>query len=209
VGTRTIAEAALAAGVARFVQISTVAVYPLTAERIDESHPLKESGDPYGWSKADAEREIFALIARGLKATILRPNLILGAHPTSTWGSKVPARIKAGQFKLMGDGLSKIGWIHVEDLVDAAHLAVAKEVAVGRAYNLVAGHVTWRQYVDVVRSWFGAPEPESVPLESLPPGAYWQGEFVTDRIREELGFQPRRTFAEGMAEAEAWWKAIG
>lgn len=209
-GTHTMAAAALAAGVERFIQISTGAVYaPTTDTVLTESHPLKTSGDNYGWTKAEADEEILAFVERGLKATILRPTAILGFHPTSSWGYKAPNMVKQGKFRLMGDGLNSVGYIHVDNLVDVITLAVSNPVAIGQAYNLVDGHTTWKAFTDEMRVWFGAPELPCVPFEELPPGAYWQGEFSDAKLKSELGYEPKRSYAEGMAEAEAWWKAQG
>ncbi|HLO01745.1 MAG TPA: NAD-dependent epimerase/dehydratase family protein [Symbiobacteriaceae bacterium] len=207
-GTHTMAAAALAAGVDRFIHISTGSVYaPTTDQVLTESHPLKTSGDTYGWTKAEADEEIFAFIERGLKATILRPTAILGFHPTSSWGFKAPNGVKNGKFRLLGDGLNSMGYIHIENLVDVVGLAVANPVAIGQAYTLVDGHTTWKAYTDEIRGWFGAPELAAVPFDQIPAGAYWQGEFSNAKLKADLGYEPRLSYADGMAEAETWWKA--
>lgn len=209
-GTHTMAAAALAAGVDRFIQISTGAVYAPTMDPVlTESHPLKTGGDTYGWTKAEADEEVFAFVERGLKATILRPTAILGFHPTSSWGFKAPKAVKEGRFRLRGDGLDSMGYIHIENLVDVIGLVEANPVSIGQAYTLADGHVTWKAFTDEIRGWFGAPELPVVPFAEIPAGAYWQGEFSNAKLRSELGYVPRLSYADGMAEAEAWWKAQG
>ena len=95
-------------------------------------------------------------------------------------------------------------WIHVEDIVDLL-LALGSEAAVGRVYNLVDEHTTWGDYVDRVRSWFGlGPQPD---VEPATPGAGWAGRFEGHRVREELGYAPRRSYEQGMEEAGAYWRA--
>lgn len=206
-GTRAMVEAALAAKVRRFVQISTVSVYASAGlERADETTPLKESGDPYGVTKAEADEIVLDAMARGLPATILRPGAILGAHPTSTWAVRVPARVRDREVKLKGDGGDTIPWVHVEDVVGAVLLALETDRAVGRVYTLADGRVTWREYTDRVRGWFGTAPLDSIAMADLPPGAYSTTLFVTDRIRRELGYAPTRSYDDGMAEAEAYWK---
>lgn len=206
-GTHTMAAAALAAGVDRFFQISTGAVYAPTSDKIlTEEHPLKSSGDTYGWTKAEADEEVFAFVERGLRATILRPTMILGFHPTSSWGYKAPNAVKAGKFRLLGDGLNSTGYIHIENLVDVIGLAMVNSVSIGQAYTLVDGHTTWKAYTDELRGWFGAPELPVVPFAEVPAGAYWQGEFSNAKLKAHLGYEPRLTYADGMAEAEAWWR---
>jgi len=207
-GTRAMVEAALGAKVKRYVHISTVSVYAAAGlDRVDESSPLKESGEPYGVTKAEADRIVLAAIARGLPATILRPGAVLGAHPTSTWAVRVPERVRNREVKLKDDGGDTVPWVHVEDLVDAVLLAMENERAKGRVYTLADGHFTWREYTDRVRGWFGTPALDSIPKADLPPGAYSTARFDGGRIRRELGYAPRRSYDEGMAEAEATWKA--
>lgn len=203
-GTRVLVEAALASGVRRYVQISTISVYARGAEQLlDEEAPLKTEGDPYGVTKAEADRVVLEAMKRGLAAVILRPGAVLGLHPTSTWAVRMPARIRDGQVKLRGDGREIIPWVHVEDLCDAVLLALDDPRAVGRVYNVADGDMTWRGYTDEVRGWLGAPPLEETPAEEF--GGYWMGRFDAGRIRRELGYRPSRSFEEGMAEAAEYW----
>src|SRR6185295_14452944 len=160
----------------------------------------------YGLSKAEAERALQAEMERGLAATILRLGAVLGVHPTSSWAVLVPAKIREGQVSLAGG--SALPWTHVENVGLAMELALANPAAIGRAYNVVDGHVSWRQYVEDVRSWF--PDAPPAPGEPEAPSG-GGGSFVSrcsnDRIRSELGYAPLRSYEEGMAEAEEWWRA--
>jgi nucleoside-diphosphate-sugar epimerase len=78
-GTRSVLEGAAAAGVRRFVFVSSVKAIGEGDERIwDEDTPPSPS-DPYGVSKLEAEELIRALApARGLETTILRIPLVYG-----------------------------------------------------------------------------------------------------------------------------------
>jgi nucleoside-diphosphate-sugar epimerase len=207
-GTRSVIEAALANGCPRLIHISTGSVYAMGDRPVvDEECPLKESGDAYGVTKAEGDRLVIESAARGLQATILRPGAILGYSPTSTWAVKVPERVRGGQVKLRIDGGDTLPYVHVEDLVDAIVLALGSNVSVGRVYNMVDGHTTVREYTDEVRRWFGTPPLEIIPREEVPAGAYWTGRVDSGRIRRELAYAPRHTYAEGMAEAERYWRS--
>jgi nucleoside-diphosphate-sugar epimerase len=207
-GTRAMVEAALGARVRRYVQISTISVYArIPADLLDEDAPLKKEGDPYGLTKADADRVVLAAMERGLPAVILRPGAILGLHRTSTWAVRMPERIRDGQIKLRGDGRETVPWVHVEDLADAVLLALGDDRAVGRIYNVADGAMTWRRYTDDVRGWFGAPPLEEIPVAEF--GEYWTGRFDASRIRRELGYAPRRSYEEGMSEAAEHWVREG
>lgn len=207
-GTRSMLEAARAARVSRFVHISTVSVYDFSANPalIDEDALLKSSGDPYGWTKADADKEVLTESRAGLPVVILRPPAILGAHATSTWAVKIPKLIRDGKLPLPADGLNTWSWVHIENLVDAVVLALEEDRATGRIYNVVDGHSMWRAFTDDLRKWFDAPPLRETPREELKPGQYWTGRYAAERIHDELGWIPRRTYAEGMAEGEAAWR---
>jgi len=206
-GTRSMVDASLAAGCWRYVHISTCSVYRTDGlTLVDEEAPLKDAGDPYSVTKAEADRIVLDASARGLHAVILRPGAILGVHPTSTWAIKMPARVRDRLIKLAIDGMNTLPYVHVDDLVDAVLLGLSDERAVGRVYNLADGHMTLKEYTDEVRSWFGTPPLEVIPKEEVPAGGYWMGKFDGRRIRAELNYAPRRTYAEGMAEAGRHWR---
>src|SRR5258707_15470753 len=141
---------------------------------------------------------------RGLPATILRLGAVLGVHPTSSWAVLVPAKIREGKVSLAGG--SALPWTHVENVGLAMELALAHPIAAGRAYNVVDGHVSWRRYVEDVRSW--CPDARPAPGASEEPEKAEES-FVShcsnDRIRAELGYAPLRSYEDGMAEAQAWW----
>ena len=206
-GTRSMVDAALAAGGRRYVHASTCSVYNTDGlTLVDEGAPLKETGDPYSVTKAEADRIVLEASARGLHAVILRPGAILGIHPTSTWAVKMPARVRDRQIKLTIDGMNAVPYVHVEDLVDAILLGLGDDRAIGRVYNVVDGQMTWKAYTDEIRGWFGTPPLEVIPKEEVPAGGYWMGKFDGRRIRNELNYAPRRTYAEGMAEAGRHWR---
>lgn len=209
-GTRCVLDAARTAGATRYVHISTLSVYQMDGRPVvDEDAPLKTAGEPYGVTKAEADRAVLGAAAGGLPAVIFRPAAILGAHPTSTWAVRVPERIRDGTLKLRGDGGDTLPFVHVEDLVDAVLLGLAAGHAVGRVYNMTDFHRTWRDYTEAVRRWLGTAPLEAIPMEQLPAGAYWTGRYDGSRVRAELKYAPRRTWEEGMEEAARAWRARG
>lgn len=215
-GTRSMLDAARAAGVRRYIQISTISVYrPDEPERFHEDSPLKTegdgaalrvAGDPYGVTKAEADRLVLAAAAQGLPVTIVRPGAILGAHPTSTWAVRVPEMVRDRKVKLRIDGGDLIPFLHVEDLVDAVLLALGADRAEGRVYNLADEHRSWRVYTDAVRAWFKTAPLEVIPKEEVPPGSYRTARVDAARVRADLGYAPRRTWEEGMEEAARYWR---
>jgi nucleoside-diphosphate-sugar epimerase len=197
-GTRNVVEAALAGHVGRLVHISTTSVYDRDRAdgEVDEDTPLVAEGDAYSLSKAEAEREVLAGMQRGLAATILRPPAVLGWGPTSTWGQWFPARVAAGDVPFTPHPDATHAWVHVDDLTDAAVVALADDRAVGRTYQVIGGQGTWRDYLEAVLDIVGdASDPFAGGAR--PP---WTGRYRTGRIREELGFSPQRSLADAMRE---------
>ncbi len=218
-GTGVLAAAARAAGCARFIHISTLSVYDFQtgAVSFDEDSPLRVPGrnyahspaasPHYGTSKAEAERALQVEIGRGLHATIFRLAAVLGVHPSSGWAVKVPAKVRDGQVALRGDGTDVLPWTHIENVIHAIALALDRPESVGRAYNLVDGHVAWRDFAGEMRRWFpGAPPLPVIPPEQVKPEDIFIRPCAGARVRAELGYAPVRSYAEGMAEAERWWK---
>lgn len=140
--TRVLAQAAAAAGVGRFVLLSTIAVHGLSASHspIDVTTPIAPRG-AYGQSKWQAEQAL-AEIARatGLAAVILRPPVIFGPRAPGN-GARLAQAIARGWPLPLGavranrrslcaiDTLAQVvGWALRDDRAlgpaDAAHPAV-------------------------------------------------------------------------------------
>ncbi len=109
-GTRALLEAAKAAGVARVVHVSTIAVrYPAL------------SGYPYGQSKLAAEQVVKD---SGLAYTIVRPTIILGPG-AGIWASL--SKLAGAPFiPMFGPGTARVQPIHVDDVADALVDVVAR-----------------------------------------------------------------------------------
>jgi dihydroflavonol-4-reductase len=87
-GTRTVAEAALAAGVTKLVYTSTIDVFacvggvPFDEGTID----LRPKPTAYQRSKQDADRLLADFVARGLPAVFLHPSAVYGPVPAASPG---------------------------------------------------------------------------------------------------------------------------
>jgi len=87
-GSRALAEAALAAGVAAFIHTSSVSAYShLVHGTLREDVPQRggESWITYERSKHLGEQAVRAVAARGLPLVVLQPAHILGPGDTSNW----------------------------------------------------------------------------------------------------------------------------
>ncbi len=216
-------EAALAAGVRRFVLSSTANLFGAPAEMpITEDTPLAPAS-PYGESKFFFER-ILAWADRifGLRYATLRYFNAAGADPAGRLGEDhdpethlIPLALDAAlgrrpPLTIFGtdyptpDGTCIRDYIHVSDLA-TAHLAALEAIARGsRAYNLGTGHgYSVREVIAAVERVTGRRVPviEGARRAGDPPVLV----ASSARIQAETGWQPRfTTLDEIIATAHAW-----
>jgi dihydroflavonol-4-reductase len=234
-GARNVAEAALAAGVGRFVHVSSVHAFdqaPLD-QPLDESRPrVGGPGHPaYDLSKAAGEAAIRDVIGRGLDAVIINPTGVIGPfdYAPSAMGRvfidlyrrKVPALVNGG-----------FNWVDVRD-VAAGMLAAAERGRTGENYILPGHWLSVRGIVDLAASIAGVAPPRLVMPMTLaravapfalgfarllrqPPRL--TGESLSalrgnrdvrgNKAEAELGYRPR-PIAETVADIYRWYAEAG
>jgi dihydroflavonol-4-reductase len=140
-GVRTVAEAALAAGVRRLVHCSSLHAYDVGG--IDG--PVRESGrkatearlPAYDRSKAAGEDELRRVIERGLDAVILNPSGMFGpVDPEPSRLGRVLLAMFKGRMPVTVTGA--FDWVDVRDVATAL-IAAAVRGRTGENY-LVGGH---------------------------------------------------------------------
>ncbi len=101
---------------ARFVNVSTTDVLPISsAVPLSESDPCAPH-DAYGRTKLEGERRLLAAFPRSVT---LRPPGIYGPGSARDVVLHTAERIQRGRFFFIGDGHARRSWIFVETLVDA------------------------------------------------------------------------------------------
>lgn len=209
--TQRLAEAALKAGCRRFVHLSTCGVYALDGlELVDESTPTfaydEENPLVYGMTKAEGERVLIEVAACGLPTVVLRPPNILGADVLNAWSFHIAHRIKEGKLAIFGNGDNTWPYVHIDNLLDAILLSLRLPEAAGRSYTVVDGHTTWGDYARIFASWLGV---DLLQRETANIYDHFRGRFALDRIREELGYVPRKSFEDAVAETRAFLEQQG
>jgi dTDP-L-rhamnose 4-epimerase len=104
---------------------------------------------------------------------------------------------------LYEDGLAIRDYVNIHDVVDANLLALTEDRAAGRVFNVGGGSgITTQEFADVVRRQYGSDLPARVS------GEYRFGDtrhIVSDiDALKQLGWLPRRTPHESVAEYAAW-----
>jgi UDP-glucose 4-epimerase len=141
-GTLNLARQAIAAGVKRFIFISSVKVngestaanLPFSAE--DAATPL----DPYGVSKMEAEQGLFELATRtGLEVVIIRPPLIYGAGVKANFASLMKA-VERKWVLPLGAIHNKRSLVALDNLVDFIITCTKHPQAAGQVFLVSDGH---------------------------------------------------------------------
>src|SRR5881397_873462 len=139
-GTRRVIDAAQRGGAARFVQFSSVTTFGFDyPDGVDETYPVRLTGNPYPDSKIASEQvTLQAHVAGDVTATIVRPGDVYG--PRSRGWTVLPVRmIKSGQMILPDGGRGQIGPVYVDNLVDGVTLAASSPQAVGEIFTIADG----------------------------------------------------------------------
>jgi dTDP-glucose 4,6-dehydratase len=217
-GTQVLLDAARAAAVRRFVQVSTDEVYgSLGPEGVfTEESPLAPSS-PYSASKAAAD--LLALAAArtfGQDVVVTRCSNNYGPYqfPEKLIPLMVVNALRDEPLPVYGDGQNVRDWIHVEDHC-AGLVAALERGRAGEVYNLGASNE--RRNLDLVHGvldLLGKPR-SLVRFVKDRPGHDRRYAIDAAKARRELGWEPRFPFDRALAatvrwyvEHRAWWEHI-
>lgn len=127
-GTRTVLDAAEAAGATRFVQVSSPSVAhagePLVGVGATAADPAGARGN-YARSKAEAELAALARDGAGFAVTAVRPHLVWGPGDTQLVG-RIAQRARAGRLVLVDDGAALIDSTYVDNAAEAIAQALER-----------------------------------------------------------------------------------
>lgn len=218
VGTLTLLEAARASGIARFLQISTDEVYGNAEAPDGRSRPSLETDalkplSPYAASKAGAERLAFAYWATyGLPVVITRCSNNYGPYqyPEKQIPLFITNALHDRPLPLYGNGRAVRDWIHTTDHCRALDLLLhaPAELVHGEVFNIGTGEErSVIENAQLVLDLVGKPR-DLMRFVADRPGHVRRHAVTTQKIRA-LGWQPRVSFAQGLAETVRWYAQQG
>jgi len=209
VGTQTLLDAARAAGVSRFVQISTDEVMGSCrdGECFTESSPISPNS-PYAASKAAAEHLArAAMVTFGVDVVITRASNNYGPYqfPEKLIPLMIANALEGRELPVYGDGLNVRDWLYVKDCCSAIDV-VFHHGRTGQAYNI--GSRAERANLEVVHGLLdllGRPR-SLVKFVKDRPGH--DRRYATDPtlLETELGWRPVETFESGMSKTVQWYR---
>ena len=219
VGTLTLLEKAKAAGIKRFLHVSTDEVYgdlAMDDPAFTEETPIRPRS-PYSASKAGSDH-----LVRAWFETYKFPTLITRCSnnygPFQFPEKLIPLMILNAMADLplpvYGDGMNVRDWIHVEDHCDAIArvLSAGKE---GEVYNV--GGRSEKPNIEIVKTILNIlNKPESlIRYVADRPGHDRRYAIDDGKIERDLGWTRTRRFDEGLRATvewyranEPWWRAI-
>lgn len=222
-GTVNLARQAAAAGVKRFVYVSSIKV---NGECTD-NEPFTESDDPnpqdpYGISKWEAEQAL-GKIGRetGMEIVIVRPPLVYGPGVKANFYSLLKLISKALPLPL-GSIHNRRSMIYVGNLVDVLVACATHPAAAGQTYLVSDGEaVSTPQLVKEIATAMQRPERVfPFPLSAMRFCACMTGrssavdrltqslEIDSSKIRNELGWHPPYSRQQGLQVTADWFHQL-
>jgi dihydroflavonol-4-reductase len=194
-GTRTVLQAAAAAGCTRIVYTSTVGCIglpsssskkPTPSDEMAEVNP-RQLSNHYKRSKWKAEQVARSLAAEGLPVVIVNPSAPIGPRdvkPTPT-GRVVLDFLRRKLPAFLDTGLN---WVHVRD-VATGHILAAEKGRVGERYILghQDGNWTMKDTLRVLEEITGIPAPQW----RIPYGVAWTAACMNEMLARITGNSPK------------------
>lgn len=160
----------LAAHIGRYVLISAVMVYAHPMQRpVAETqarqapapeHVTEVVGAAYGQLKVACEDLVGQVY--GERATVLRPQIVIGPHdPSGRYAYWIQRAAQGGTMLAPGDGSDHLQVIDVRDL--ARFVVTVVERDLDGAFNLAGPRLRWSQFIEML----GVGQPAWVPADVL------------------------------------------
>ncbi|MEZ6064302.1 MAG: dTDP-glucose 4,6-dehydratase [Planctomycetaceae bacterium] len=210
VGTQTLLDAARAANLSRYVQVSTDEVYGSLGDNgyFTEETPLDPSS-PYSASKAAADLLVQAAHRTfGFPAIITRCSNNYGPYqfPEKLIPLFIANALNDKSLPVYGDGKNVRDWIHVSDHCRGI-LAALEHGRTGEVYNF--GGRCELQNLELTRRLLAAVnKPESlIRYVTDRPGHDHRYAIDCAKAERELGWCPLVSFEAGLAETVAWYQS--
>jgi dTDP-glucose 4,6-dehydratase len=211
-GTQTLLDVARATDLARFHHVSTCEVYGDLAldsdDAFTEDHPYRPR-TPYNASKAAADHAVRAYHETyGLPITITNCSNNYGPYqfPEKVIPLFVTNALEDKALPLYEATQNKREWLHVDDHCRAIEL-VLEQGRIGETYNVGSGlEASIEELADAILDLTGKPR-DLRTIVTDRPGHDRRYLLDSNKLRRELGWEPRWEFADGLADTVRWYTA--
>ena len=207
-GTQVLLNASKEFGVEKYIQISTDEVYGTLGETgyFSETTPLQPNS-PYSASKAGGDlitRAYFETFDLPINITRCSNNYGPYQFPEKLIPLMISNALEDKNLPIYGDGKNIRDWLHVYDHCQAIDL-VLHEGKLGEVYN-IGGH-NERQNIQIVKLILEALGKDESLIEFVADRLGHDRRYAidADKIRNELGWEPKYTFETGIKETIQWY----
>lgn len=200
-------NAALDAGVRRFIYASSSSVYGVSdAENVDESHPLRPLTD-YSRYKAMCEPILLDRATRNFAPVVIRPATLCGYSPRQRLDLAVNIltnhAVNLGRITVFG-GTQKRPNLHVEDMADL-YVNLLREpdnLVSSGVFNVGSQNHTIMEIAQIVRRVVAASVRgrEQIEIDVSPTDDLRSYHISSERIKKVLGFVPGRSIEDAVRD---------
>ena len=225
-GTTLLLAESLKAGVGKVVHTSSSAVFGVPRSNPVLPTTVPSPAESYGHAKLAAEWACLDAVRNGLDVTIVRPRTILGHGRLGIFGILFEWVADGADIFVLGDGSNRYQFVHADDLADVCLLAGAKPGP--SVFNAGTDRFgTMRDGLESLCAHAGT----GSKVRSLPAGPAGLGMkaaaglhlapfapyhwlmyskslwFDIEHVKDALGWQPKYSNAEMLAESYDWFLA--
>ncbi|MHA6483039.1 dTDP-glucose 4,6-dehydratase [Paenibacillus sp. strain BS8-2] len=207
-GTQVLLDLSKQYQVGKFVHVSTDEVYGTLGDNglFTESTPLAPNS-PYSASKAGSDLLVRAYHETyGMNVNITRCSNNYGPFqfPEKLIPLMIQNALQDKPLPVYGDGMNVRDWLYVEDHCSAIDLVLHNGKS-GEVYNVGGRNErTNQQVVRTILSQLGKPE-SLIKYVTDRPGHDRRYAIDADKIRNELGWEPKHHYESGTSATIAWY----
>jgi len=202
-------EACRRAGIPRVLLASTVWVYEMAGtEEVDEATSLDIAKTKHVYTASKVAAELYCHAYQklyGQNYTIIRYGIPYG--PRARGGTVVANFVKKAlngeSLTIFGDGSQYRNFIYVEDLAEG-NVAALDDRAINQIYNLEGLRpITIKEIAETIKKLLGD---IAIEYKETRPGDYDGARVLAAKAKNELGWEPKVDFEEGVRRYIEWYK---
>jgi nucleoside-diphosphate-sugar epimerase len=154
-GTRNVLTASAAAGVRRFIHISSAAVCGSSSDKVITEKDISPVTS-YGLSKLKSEEVVKEICGDKMTYVIFSPTAFFGENHLGSLYEMTKA-IKQKRYIMIGKGLNRMNFLYVKDLVDVLIKAADEPKAANQTYIAADTPITLRDFTNLTRKELDQP----------------------------------------------------
>jgi nucleoside-diphosphate-sugar epimerase len=222
-GTKNLVEVCVKKNIKRFIYMSSATVFGSVKNGNEKSKPSPESY--YAKSKLCGEK----IVKKEMDYTIISPPIVYGPHKRASL-IKWSKYIKKGYFIIFGKGYNNVELIHVSDVVNAVISSIYTKKSIKQTYVISTDTISMNKITNIISKELNVHKPIKIPISLGYSIAFFltfvykiikkkspltitnvinmkrDRNFICDKAKKELGFEPKIKIKEGISQLIEWGK---